>query len=210
MNCWTWSFFFGGWEQCEYKHVFFFILSLFFFLEKTKQLTAMVFIFKHRHRRFILNLWLGIAEKNPTTFTIPHTWRNQSSNEKRAPCWLFYIRGWNPTQVYGDYFINHEIRIPFLTNQDSIERLNRWCAKQPHQVTENFLPEGPVTIGITSGAWLGGAWLGVLGGGKKIPINCKDDPIFEELFGDEKGDNRCFCYFIQNFVWRVHIPKFRR
>ena len=24
-----------------------------------------------------------------------------------------------------------------------------------HQVTENFLPEGPVTIGITSGAWLG-------------------------------------------------------
>ena len=44
---------------------------------------------------------------------------------------------------------------------------------------------------------------------KKIPINCKDDPIFEELFGDEKGDNRCFyCYFIQNFVWRVHIPKF--
>ena len=32
---------------------------------------------------------------------------------------------------------------------------------------------------------------------------------FEELFGDEKGDNRCFyCYFIQNFVWRVHIPKF--
>lgn len=30
-----------------------------------------------------------------------------------------------------------------------------------HQVTENFLPEGPVTIGITSGAWLGSEGSGV-------------------------------------------------
>ena len=26
-----------------------------------------------------------------------------------------------PTQLYGDYFINHEIRIPFLNKQDSME-----------------------------------------------------------------------------------------
>ena len=26
-----------------------------------------------------------------------------------------------PTQLYGDYFISHDIRIPFLTNQDSME-----------------------------------------------------------------------------------------
>ena len=34
------------------------------------------------------------------------------------------------------------------------------CSPRPvcHQVTENFLPEGPVTIGITSGAWLGSGW----------------------------------------------------
>ena len=39
------------------------------------------------------------------------------------------------------------------------------------QVTENFLPEGPVTIGITSGAWLGSEgsgfphqWRSALGG----------------------------------------------
>ena len=36
--------------------------------------------------------------------------------------WLFMVYGgWNPTQLYGDYFINHEIRIPSLTNQDSME-----------------------------------------------------------------------------------------
>ena len=27
-------------------------------------------------------------------------------------------RGWKTTQLYRDYFINHEIRIPSLTNQD--------------------------------------------------------------------------------------------
>ena len=32
--------------------------------------------------------------------------------------WLFSVyRGWNPTQLCGDYFINHDIRIPFLNNQ---------------------------------------------------------------------------------------------
>ena len=34
-------------------------------------------------------------------------------------CWVY--KGWHPTQVYGDYFINHEIRIPSFTNQDSME-----------------------------------------------------------------------------------------
>ena len=32
--------------------------------------------------------------------------------------WLFRVyRGWNPAQLYGDYFINHEITIPLLNNQ---------------------------------------------------------------------------------------------
>ena len=30
----------------------------------------------------------------------------------RAPGWLFWYRGWKTTQLYGDYFISHEIRIP--------------------------------------------------------------------------------------------------
>ena len=31
---------------------------------------------------------------------------------KKGP-WLFMVyRGWKPTQLYGDYFINHDIRIP--------------------------------------------------------------------------------------------------
>ena len=32
--------------------------------------------------------------------------------------WLVRLyRGWNPTQLYRDYFINHDIRIPSLNNQ---------------------------------------------------------------------------------------------
>ena len=34
-----------------------------------------------------------------------------ASNEKRAPGFLLYI-GEYTTQLCGDYFINHEIRIP--------------------------------------------------------------------------------------------------
>ena len=45
----------------------------------------------------------------------------QVSNEKRAPGCLGYIGDGNPTQLYRDYFINHEIRMPSLTNQDSME-----------------------------------------------------------------------------------------
>ena len=38
--------------------------------------------------------------------------------------WLFTVyRGWNPTQLNGDYFINHDIRIPFLNNQDSSRKV---------------------------------------------------------------------------------------
>ena len=34
--------------------------------------------------------------------------------------WLGYIRDDIPTQLYWDYFISYDIRIPSLTNQDSI------------------------------------------------------------------------------------------
>ena len=40
------------------------------------------------------------------------------SNEKRAPGWLGYIEDYVTTQLYRDYFISHEIRIPIFTNQD--------------------------------------------------------------------------------------------
>ena len=33
-------------------------------------------------------------------------------------CLGYYIRGWTATQLCGDYFINHETRIPFLNNQE--------------------------------------------------------------------------------------------
>ena len=40
------------------------------------------------------------------------------SNEQRAPGWLGYIGDELLPSLFWDYFINHEIRIPFLTNQD--------------------------------------------------------------------------------------------
>ena len=39
---------------------------------------------------------------------------------KTPGCLGYVIRGWNPTQIYREYFINHEIRIPSLNNQDSM------------------------------------------------------------------------------------------
>ena len=42
------------------------------------------------------------------------------SHEKRAPGWLGYIGDYT-TQLYGDYFINHEIRIPIEINQYFME-----------------------------------------------------------------------------------------
>ena len=46
---------------------------------------------------------------------------------KKGP-WLFIVqRGWIPTQLYGDYFINREIRIPFLNNQPSISVVSTRC-----------------------------------------------------------------------------------
>ena len=41
--------------------------------------------------------------------------------EKRAPGCLGSLVDGNPTQLYGDYFISHEVRIPFLKNQDFME-----------------------------------------------------------------------------------------
>ena len=35
--------------------------------------------------------------------------------------YLLYRGGWNPIQLYGDCFISHEIRIPELNHQDSME-----------------------------------------------------------------------------------------
>ncbi len=40
---------------------------------------------------------------------------------KKGPWLVGIYRGWKTTQLYGDYFINHEIRIPSLNNQDSME-----------------------------------------------------------------------------------------
>ena len=42
------------------------------------------------------------------------------SSEKRAPGWLFEI-GDEKLPSYIEIVINHEIRIPFSTNQDSME-----------------------------------------------------------------------------------------
>ena len=42
----------------------------------------------------------------------------QWSNEKPGPLgWLGYIGDYVTAQLYRDYFINHDIRIPSLTNQ---------------------------------------------------------------------------------------------
>ena len=37
--------------------------------------------------------------------------KSDVSNEKRDPGYLLYIEDYT-TQLYGDYFINHDIRIP--------------------------------------------------------------------------------------------------
>ena len=37
--------------------------------------------------------------------------------------WMSRVGDWDTTQLYGDYFINHDIRIPSLNNQDSMERI---------------------------------------------------------------------------------------
>ena len=42
-------------------------------------------------------------------------------HEKRVPGCLGYLLGRNTTQLNGDYFINHDRRIPSLNNQDSME-----------------------------------------------------------------------------------------
>ena len=73
----------------------------------------------------------GGSSRNPSQFKATKNWEKkktcstrcagapielpelQMSNEKRAPGCLVYIGGMTfPTQLYWDYFINHEIRIP--------------------------------------------------------------------------------------------------
>ena len=49
---------------------------------------------------------------HPGTISQPEQWKN--------PGYLRYTEDYT-TQLYGDYFINHDIRIPSLTNQDSME-----------------------------------------------------------------------------------------
>ena len=64
-----------------------------------------------------------LAELNGNSRVRPST--SLERPEKRAPKgWLFGVDllGMTfPTQLYGDYFISHEIRIPSLTIQDSME-----------------------------------------------------------------------------------------
>ena len=44
--------------------------------------------------------------------------QQETSNENRAPSCLGDLLGMTcPTQLYGDYFINHKIMIPSLNNQ---------------------------------------------------------------------------------------------
>ena len=53
---------------------------------------------------FLLNIWI---------------FQCHVSNEKNPGC-LVYIGGYT-TQLYRDYFISHDIRIPFLNNQYFME-----------------------------------------------------------------------------------------
>ena len=50
-----------------------------------------------------------------------HLSSDQLGNEKTAPDWLGYLLGIILPSYIADYFINHEVRIPSLTNQDSME-----------------------------------------------------------------------------------------
>ena len=45
----------------------------------------------------------------------------ESLEQWKKPWLVRPHRGWNPTQLFRDYFINYEIRTPSLTNQDSME-----------------------------------------------------------------------------------------
>ena len=48
--------------------------------------------------------------------------QNMEKGARKVVCWVFFGR-WNPTQLCRDYFISHEIRIPSLNNQDSMESI---------------------------------------------------------------------------------------
>ena len=48
--------------------------------------------------------------------------QNMEKGARKVVCWVFF-EGWNPTQLCRDYFISHEIRIPSLNNQESMESI---------------------------------------------------------------------------------------
>ena len=67
-------------------------------------------------RKFCMLSWsIPLDASTPPT---PALGRPKLSNEKRAPGWLVWYRGWTTTQLYLGIIISHEIRIPSLTNQD--------------------------------------------------------------------------------------------
>ena len=59
----------------------------------------------------------GLVEKKNTYLYVSLT---PKSEQWKRPCLGRLYRGWNTTQLYtvGFFFINHDIRIPWWTNQD--------------------------------------------------------------------------------------------
>ena len=55
-------------------------------------------------------------------------------------CWVF--REWNPTHLYGDDFINHEIRITILNNQNFMVQLSGWLSFRGSVFPQNQLQKG--------------------------------------------------------------------
>ena len=64
-----------------------------------------------------------------------HFFQQKHMSSVQNPGWLFYIEDYT-TQLYRDYFISHEIRVPSLTNQYFMEchvrvwftlRICVWC-----------------------------------------------------------------------------------
>ena len=50
-------------------------------------------------------------------------------------------RGWNPTQLCGEYVINHEIRIPFSNNQYRPWKMNGWFTYSPSPIKKGTWSE---------------------------------------------------------------------
>ena len=90
----------------------------------------------------------------------PRCGRGESQNivevhEKRAQT-VGWVRMKSDPQLYRDYFINHDIRIPSLTNQDSMESRRVFFVAQlgyksfpPWQFCENVTFFGMVSENVT-------------------------------------------------------------